>query len=316
MSKVKPNQVKTLVFSGAGALGIAYAGCVDALSQLNVLNNVTTYAGSSAGSIISYAMALGYTPAELRDITMKTNFGDFLYCPGIYSNPSALQDILTKKGYAWEHKTETGLAIAYLMGTNGLSSNQTVKEFLERLCKDKYNNQLLTFQQLYNKTRKTLVTTACDIGTRQEKYNNYKSAASILVSDAVLASMSIPFIFPPVNLYPNEDACVVDGGTLNNLPVNVGERDSSLYVVIGQPIDKQGDFTPTRGLADFIINLMQTILNNEYQYIFSIPEIVEKTVQIPVPEGLGTLSFNMTQEQKEELYENGKKAIFDYFKTS
>lgn len=313
MSKVKPNELKTLVFSGAGALGVAYAGCVRALSELGGLNNVVNFGGSSAGSIISYALALGYTPDELLEITMKTNFGDFLYCPAFKKKPETLQKILTEKGYALGHPVETAEAFGYLALTNGLSTNERVKKFLEDLCKKKFDNKLLTFQQLYNKTRKNLVVTGCDIGTREEKYNDYKSASTILASDAVLASMSIPFVFPPVKLYPNEDQCVVDGGTLNNLPVNIGEGTPSLYIVIGQPISKMGDFHPTLGLQQFTLNLINTILNNEYQYIFSIPEIVEKTVEVPVPEGLGALSFDMTDAQKQELYNNGYKAVKDYF---
>lgn len=313
MTKVKANELKTLIFSGAGALGVAYAGCVKALNELGALKNINTYGGSSAGSIISYALALGYTPEELYNVTMDTNFGDFLYCPVFKKKPDTLQKILTQKGYAAEHKVETLEAFAYLAMTNGLSANDRVKDFLEGLCKKKFNNQLLTLQQLYNKTRKTLVVTGCDIGTREEKYNDYKSAGTILASDAVLASMSIPFVFPPVKLYPNEDHCVVDGGTLNNLPVNIGEGTPSLYIVIGEPINKMGDFHPTKNLEQFTLNLLSTILNNEYQYVFSQPEIVEKTIQVPVPSGLGALSFDMSTEQKLELYNNGYMAVKNYF---
>jgi NTE family protein len=313
MAKIKPNELKTLIFSGAGALGVAYAGCVKALNELGALKNVTTFGGSSAGSIISYALALGFTWDELYDVTMNTNFGDFLYSPVFKKKPDTLQKILTQKGYAAEHKVETLEAFAYLGLTNGLSSNDRVKDFLEGLCKKKFNNQLLTLQQLYNKTRKTLVVTGCDIGTREEKYNDYKSAGTVLASDAVLASMSIPYVFPPVKLYPNEDNCVIDGGTLNNLPVNIGEGTPSLYIVIGEPINKMGDFHPTKNLEQFTINLVNTILNNAYQYIFSQPEIVEKTIQVPIPSGLGALSFDMTREQKLELYNNGYNAVKNYF---
>ena len=33
-TKTKPTELETLIFSGAGALGVAYAGCINALAEL------------------------------------------------------------------------------------------------------------------------------------------------------------------------------------------------------------------------------------------------------------------------------------------
>lgn len=318
MKTVQPTELKTLIFSGAGALGVAYSGCINALSELDVLNNIKTLGGSSAGSIISYAVALGLTPKRIEEIVRTADFASFLDCPGYVLEKRKLvkvnlQKILTEKGYAMEHKAQTAYVMAHLTATNAMSTNTEVKKFLDDLCKEKYG-KALTFKQLYEKTGKTLVITGCDIGTKQEKYNSWETAPGMLVQDAVLASMSIPLVFPPVKLYADEDACVIDGGTLNNLPVNIGQGTPSLYIVIGEPINKQGEFTETNGLLSFLSHLTQTIVNNPYQYIFSIPSIVEKTVQVPIPAGLGALSFDMTEAQKNELIDNGYKAIMEYFR--
>ncbi len=305
------NKLETLIFSGAGALGFAYAGCVNALDELNKLDSITTYGGSSAGSIISYALALGYTASEVEDIVKTTNFGDFLHCPSI-GNFVNLQKILTEKGYAEAHPLETGVVIDRLIKHNCMSDNDAAKAFLDGLCIKKYG-KALTFQELFEKTNKKLVTTACDIGTKQEKYNSVDTTPSMLVQDAVLASMSIPFVFPPMNLYANQDNCVVDGGTLNNLPVNIGKGTTSLYIVIGQPITDLGSFTETTSFFSFAHNLIDTLLNNSYQFIFSIPEVVENTIQIPIPDGLGALSFNMTPAQQQSLIDNGYNATKSYY---
>jgi hypothetical protein len=305
--KIKPTELKTLVFSGAGALGVAYSGCVNALSELGALENIKTLGGSSAGSIISYAIALGLTPKEIETEILEHNFGEFLNCPG-----ANLQSILTEKGYAKKHKAQTAIVLARLNDTNAMSTNTAVKRFLKELWLKTYKKSP-TFKQLYDKTGQTLVITGCDIGTRQEKYNSWETAPDMLVEDAVLASMSIPMVFPPVKLYANEDACVIDGGTLNNLPVNIGQGTPSLYIVIGEPITKQGKFTETSGFFDFLSHLTQTILNNPYQYIFSIPAIVEKTIQVEIPPGLGALSFDMEDSQKWDLINNGYNAILKYF---
>lgn len=311
-SQLRSGELKTLIFSGAGALGIAYSGCIRALHELGALQGIETLGGSSAGSIISYVVALGYTPDEIEKIVRKTDFGEFLECPGNRLVKVNLQKILTKKGYAKKHPAQTEIVRERLFKTNAMSTNTTVKAFLDKLCTDKYG-KALTFKELYEKTGKTLVITGCDIGTRQEKYNSWETTPNLLVQDAVLASMSIPMVFPPIKLYDDEDFCVVDGGTLNNLPVNIGQGTPSLYVVIGEPIEKQGEFHETLGIFSFLSNLAQTLFNNSYQYIFSIDAIKDKTVQVPVPDGLGALTFDMTDQQKDELEQNGYKAIMRYF---
>jgi NTE family protein len=328
-TKVQPNELKTLIFSGAGALGFAYAGCIQALEELlkdhGGLENITTYGGSSAGSIMSYALALGYSAKEIKDIIMDeghtAKFPSFLKCPNLV-NPLYLKKYLTgeKKPNAY---ADTAL-LTYLYTNNCLSDNEYATKFLDKLCTDKYGT-LLTFQQLYDKNKekkKTLVVTTCDIGTHQEKYNSavqvvegHDATPNLLVSNAVLASMSIPFIYPPVNLYPDEDSCVVDGGTLNNLPVDIDKSDYSLYIVMGTPIDDLGKFTKTDGFISFISHLMSTVLNNSYQDIFSQPDIVARTIQVPIPpdRGLGMLSFDMSDDDKKALMKSGYDAVMRHF---
>ena len=326
-TKVQPNELKTLIFSGAGALGFAYAGCIQALEELGGLENITTYGGSSAGSIMSYALAMGYSAKEIKDIIMDegriANFPSFLKCPSL-GTPLNLKKYLTDEQFLKSHKLGDTLLSTYLYTNNCLSDNEYATKFLDKLCTDKYGT-LLTFQQLYDKNKekkKTLVVTTCDIGTHQEKYNSavqvvegHDATPNLLVSTAVLASMSIPFIYPPVNLYPDEDSCVVDGGTLNNLPVDIDKSDYSLYIVMGTPIDDLGKFTKTDGFISFISHLMSTVLNNSYQDIFSQPDIVARTIQVPIPpdRGLGMLSFDMSDDDKKALMKSGYDAVMRHF---
>ena len=59
--------VKHLVLSGGGLKGISFLGVLEYLQRHNKLNvhNLDTYAGSSAGAIISAMLCVGLTTAEL-----------------------------------------------------------------------------------------------------------------------------------------------------------------------------------------------------------------------------------------------------------
>lgn len=336
-TKTKPTELETLIFSGAGALGVAYAGCINALAELGALKNIKTLGGSSAGSIISYAVALGYTPKEIMKIVRDADFGSFIDChpPGLVLEKKKmvkvnLQSILTQKDFAKTHKSQSTYVGTTLIAYKSMSTNTKVKKFIDDLGLDKFGKKPLTFKQLYEKTGKktTLVLTGCDVSTHQERYNSWITVPDMLVQDAVLASMSIPMVFPPVMLqYPSKsnpktmmDCMVVDGGTLNNLPVNIGQGTNSLYIVIGEPINKLGEFYSIESFSDFGKNLMGTILNNPYQYIFSVPSIVEKTVQVPIigvpnPEVKpGALTFDMTPEQMDALIASGYDSVMKHFK--
>jgi NTE family protein len=61
-----------LVLSGGGARGIVHLGIVKALYEQNIQPDCIS--GTSAGAIAGALLANGYTPDEILDIILKTNF--------------------------------------------------------------------------------------------------------------------------------------------------------------------------------------------------------------------------------------------------
>lgn len=53
-------KIENLVFKGGGVLGIAYSGGVEALDEAGILKDIKSVAGTSAGSIMSAILSLGY----------------------------------------------------------------------------------------------------------------------------------------------------------------------------------------------------------------------------------------------------------------
>ena len=60
--------INTLCLSGGGIKGISYIGTLMYLESENYLdiNNITTYVGTSSGSILSFFLNIGYSLKELE----------------------------------------------------------------------------------------------------------------------------------------------------------------------------------------------------------------------------------------------------------
>ena len=65
----------TCIFGGGAVRGMAYAGSIKAMEELNI--NIRTIAGSSVGSIVAGLLAVGYTSDEIKNILMSVNFNLF-----------------------------------------------------------------------------------------------------------------------------------------------------------------------------------------------------------------------------------------------
>ncbi|MBK0009731.1 patatin-like phospholipase family protein [Bacillus sp. S35] len=59
---------RNLVFEGGGVKGIDHVGALKYLDEVNILQNINRFGGTSAEAIIALALGLGYNILELGDI--------------------------------------------------------------------------------------------------------------------------------------------------------------------------------------------------------------------------------------------------------
>ena len=71
-------QFRNLVFEGGGVKGIAYVGAMQVLSQRGLLNDIMRVGGTSAGAINALIFALGYDLQAQREILNSTDFRKFM----------------------------------------------------------------------------------------------------------------------------------------------------------------------------------------------------------------------------------------------
>jgi len=143
LEAVEAEEIDTLVFSGGGALGLAYAGVIEELAQRKILSQVKMFAGSSAGSIISMVLALGYEPTKVIDIVRGTSFAEFLDAPFV-----DLAKIIKNPAYLKEHPEQMALIAVNLFGTFAICAGEVARTWLAKLITDAGFNNNLTFGQV------------------------------------------------------------------------------------------------------------------------------------------------------------------------
>jgi len=298
------------VFEGGGVKGIGLVGAVAfAEEQGYTWANV---AGTSAGAIVAALLAAGYRAPELRDILMKLNYSSF--------KDSSLLDRIPVAGPLASVVFEKGLYEGEFCRTwlKELLSKKGVETFgdliVEGETDERYRFKLRVI--VSDLSRGRLMVLPQDIaafGVSPEHLN---------VALAVRMSMSIPFFYEPVklqNVTTGETSYIVDGGLLSNFPVWLFDSQGAepewptfgfKLVEPGEDKDAPNDIKgPVSLLAALFSTMMQA---HDARYIDDAHFV--RTIPIPTL-GIKTTEFDITRERSEDLYQSGRKAAEDFFKT-
>ena len=173
--------MKGLAVSGGGLYGIYFLGMVDYLQETGRDQEYTHFAGTSAGSIVSYALALGY-PAK----------------------------VLAEKGIQFAIETDLRAilknSMLSIVKKYGLIDSDAFFRDLFRT----YQFPNFTFREVYEKTGKSLLINAMCVNTRKETVFSEVDTPDYLVLDAIMHSCTVPFVFTPNG---EKSKLFIDGAT-------------------------------------------------------------------------------------------------------
>ena len=184
------NTIKNLVLAGGGAKNLFIIGL---LQKINI-NDVSNYAGVSSGSIVIYLLSIGYTPFEIEQLAIELDLTSFMGEPSI-------ENILLLKS---------------------ITNLDNLKVVLQTLTNYKFKKDSITFQELYTKTNKIIHIGVTSLTNTNFTIFNYENYPNVNIIDAILASCSLPGIFPP---YKINNSYYCDGGVLNNCPIDIFQND-------------------------------------------------------------------------------------------
>ena len=233
-----------LVLGGGGARGIAHVGVIRVLEELRI--PVDYVAGTSMGSVVGGLYATGMTSDQLEEVIRKLNWSDIF----------ADNTIRAERPY--RRKRDDDLALfgpKFGVGPKssllprGAISGQKIQFFLQTATSDRVQSK--NFDELPVPFRAI----AADIVTGRPVVISHGDLAT-----AMRASMSIPGLFSPIDF---QGHLLVDGGIVNNLPVNVVQgmgADILIAVDVGTPLYTREELTDFVSITSQLSGIM--VVNN------------------------------------------------------
>lgn len=201
-----------LVLAGGGARGGAHIGVLKVLEENRI--PVDYIAGTSFGAIVGALYASGYSAEALDETLRNLDWAELL-------SDSAPRKHRSMRRKQDDQDASINFEVGYKNGEfllpNGLVRGNQLRLTLAQLMAK--SNSITHFDALPIPFRAI----AADLLTGDEVILEDGDLAS-----AVLASMSVPGLFPP---FERGDQLLVDGGIVNNLPIDVA-RDMGADVVI------------------------------------------------------------------------------------
>ncbi len=201
-----------LVLSGGGARGAAHVGVLKVLEENQI--PIDYIAGTSFGAIVGGLYASGYTAEELEAILASIDWEETLSSDAIRTKKSFRRK---KDDIGFQIKFKVGFEDGELKLPSSLITPNNLRLTLAELVNARTDVQ--NFDHLAVPFRAV----ATDLENGDEVVLKDGNLAS-----AMVASMTVPALFPPVEL---NGKLLVDGGTANNIPVNVA-RDMGAEILI------------------------------------------------------------------------------------
>jgi NTE family protein len=267
-------KIDTICLSGGGIKGISFASALNYLHNNNVinLNNITHWAGTSAGAFISFILIIGFTPNEFNDFILDFNFT----------------------------KIEPEINCDTLFQKYGIDDGEKMVLLLSHFLNFKLGVKDITFIDLFKLTNKKITIIGTNYTKGTEEAFNHINTPIMSVIKAVRISISIPLIYTPV-FY---NSCFyVDGALINNFPIKHCNQKTTLGMYI-----KYGKDNKLNSIMDLISCSMAIITDaiTEKDLIDNL-QIIQIDNYMS-----GSMNYNLTKEDKQGIIDVGEKYAKKY----
>jgi len=308
LCKLKNNMqidYENLVFEGGGVCSFAYCGAISELEKMGILSKIKRFAGSSIGALFAGLLAANFTAREIWEVQTIINFSDL-------SNKYDISNAFN------------------LFKNLGVNSSSSIRKQINAILSTRIS-QDETLSGLFKKTGKELVLVSCCLNTEKSVYFHHATHGNVKVIDAIIASMSIPVFFRPLQL---EECFFVDGAIVDNYPIWIFNDMDALYknnltidrknvnpLTLGLKLNSHGEKsndsnskTPVTNIIDLlylICNILTGVVDaNNYSDRYK-----EQTIKISSND-IYFLDLFITKDQISQLVKNGIEGVKNYFNNS
>lgn len=273
-------KIKNLGLSGGGFYGYAEVGALKEMEKYKEYFDIKKIRGVSVGSMIAAFYAIGYTPDEMANILCKLDF-----------------DSLIKDSY---------FVYLRLYEKFGMYDANKLENEIERLIQIKTNIKFCTFCQI--KIDLSIIST--NLNYQCPRIFNRKNTPDMPISKAIRLSIGYPIIMTPV-LY--EGDLYGDGGEFINYPIMTFKKLDETIGITFASFNENRDGTlkkriPINNVYDYIKSLGLTMSRATYTSQIN-KEYLKRSIVVHISEDIHSMQFNLTQKQKEFIYDCGVKAV-------
>ena len=251
----KKTNIRHIVISGGGTMGLVYYGILQESNKQNLWNidHIQTIYGTSIGAILATILCLRYDWNTIDDYFMKR---------------------------PWEKVFHYDLHTLFsCVQNNGIFTRYVTEQILKPLLLGKDILPTVTMEELFQKTGIELHIMVTNVNAFEPVDVSYKTHPGWSLVDAVHSSCAIPVLFKPISIDGN---LYCDGGFCVNYPlkpcIENGANPDEVFGIQNTGIDNEEIDTAMFSLFDFIIHLLNKILKKigtstecKIRYLFAVP---------------------------------------------
>lgn len=280
VSRIPPRRI---ALCGGGILGIAHAGFLKAMEEEGMLGHVREYIGISAGALTALFLTLGYTVKQVEEIATNFQF-------------NTLRNISPEN-------------ILNFPLTFGLDRGELLESFVVSILHQKGFPPDTTFEELHAKCPIHLRCFATELQTCRLRQFSTTSTPKVSIRFALRASMSLPFVYTPVQ--EPSGALLIDGGILINLPLvfmTSAEVAETMCIFFTHGQCQLEPVTSWSDMLQMVYNSMVVMKSSPF-----IKKFQDHLICVPI-DSHKCLDFDMPVESKKALiqhtYEITRKFLF------
>jgi NTE family protein len=229
--------IDTLVLSGGGPSGVAYAGILKALIdydtfQKDKLKEIIT---TSVGIIIAILYLLDYNILQIEKLVLEKDLTKLLNIDDI-----DIDNLLVKYG---------------------LFSNEHIGESVSSFIRHKTEKNDLTLKEFYKLSNIILTVKVYNVDMGKTEYLNHINTPDIKLTTLSMMTTAIPYLFQPIKY---NDNLYVDGGLKGHFPIEACKSDNYLGLNVkgGTCNTKNFSLLDDLPILGFTMNLMNERDNN------------------------------------------------------
>ena len=263
----------TLVLAGGSSKGLMILGALQYGFDNYLLKNVNTYIGCSAGAMIGYLLAIGYTPIEIV----------------VYICCNQLMEKMVH------------FNIVAMINKQGASSYNTINETFEKMTINKIGFYP-TLKDLKDKFGKTLICSTYNLTEQKVEYLSPETHPNLPCITAIRMSSNLPLIFENFK-YGN--SVYIDGGVCDNFPIDLGDSiGKKILGIVVNSEPKNATNINEMGILEFIYLLMFVPVSQIQEH--KINNVSEKSKIIKLTNNkFKFFNFDLSSKDKLDLFSSG-----------